>query len=234
MATHTDPSAEPRTPLSKERVLRAAISLADEAGIESLTMRKLGQALGVKAMSLYNHVANKEDILDGIVDAVVSEIDVPSAGADWKTAMRQRAISAHEVLLRHPWACSLFMSRINVGPAMFGYADSTLGRLREAGFSIEMADYAWTTIDNYIYGRTLQVLNFPFDREEYAAATTYLPQIPADEYHYLNELANEIAMESGHDGNVEFEFGLDLILDGLERIRDGTCCQLVSVGRRFA
>ncbi len=220
MATETDPGAGPRTPLTKARVLSAAIELADEGGIESLTMRKLGEALGVKAMSLYNHVANKDDVLDGIVDVIVSEIDMPSHATHWKAAMRQRAVSAHGVFMRHPWACSLMMSRVTVGPAMLRYIDATIGSLREAGFSIETADRAWTTLDGYIYGRTLQILNFPFAPEEYSeAAAAFLPHTPADEYPYLNEFANEIAMESGHDGVVEFEFGLDLILDGLERIR---------------
>ena len=216
MPRKTASSAERRAPLSRERVLRAAVALADQSGIEPLTMRRLGQELGVEAMSLYNHVANKDDILDGIADLVVSEIDVPGRGADWKIAMRKRAISAHEVLLRHPWAAMLIMSRFNIGPGMTRYLNATLGRLREGGFSTEGALDAWNTLDSHIYGFTLQELNLPFDVEETKQVSAdVLTQLPADEYPHLVEVITEI-MRSGRDEN--FEFGLDLILDGLERI----------------
>jgi AcrR family transcriptional regulator len=205
--------------LSRERVLRAAVRLADEGGIESLSMRKLAQDLGVKAMSLYNHVANKDDLLDGIVDIVVSEIEVPNLGVDWKTAMRRRAMSAHEVLLRHPWSTMPLVSRVNVGPAMLRYVDATLGCLREAGFSLEMADRAWNAIDSHIYGFTLQELNFPFETEEYSeAAKNGLSLIPADKYPYLNRLTHDV-IEGRYDGIHDFEFGLELILNGLDRFR---------------
>ena len=205
--------------LSRERVLRAAVRLADEGGIESLSMRKLAQDLGVKAMSLYNHVANKDDLLDAIVDIVVSEIEVPNLGVDWKTAMRRRAMSAHEVLLRHPWSTMPLVSRVNVGPAMLRYVDATLGCLREAGFSLEMADRAWNAIDSHIYGFTLQELNFPFETEEYSeAAKNGLSLIPADKYPYLNRLTHDV-MEGRYDGIHDFEFGLELILNGLDRFR---------------
>src|SRR4028119_775959 len=205
--------------LSRERVLRAAVCLADEGGIESLSMRKLAQDLGVKAMSLYNHVANKDDLLDGIVDIVVSEIEVPNLGVDWKTAMRGRAMSAHEVLLRHPWSTMPLVSRVNVGPAMLRYVDATLGCLREAGFSLEMADRAWNAIDSHIYGFTLQELNFPFETEEYSeAAKNGLSLIPADKYPYLNRLTHDV-IEGRYDGIHDFEFGLELILNGLDRFR---------------
>jgi AcrR family transcriptional regulator len=200
-------------------VLRAAVRLADEGGIESLSMRKLAQDLGVKAMSLYNHVANKDDLLDGIVDIVVNEIEVPNLGVDWKTAMRRRAMSAHEVLLRHPWSTMPLVSRVNVGPAMLRYVDATLGCLREAGFSLEMADRAWNAIDSHIYGFTLQELNFPFETEEYSeAAKNGLSLIPADKYPYLNRLTHDV-MEGRYDGIHDFEFGLELILNGLDRFR---------------
>jgi AcrR family transcriptional regulator len=137
-------------------------------GLAALSMRKLAQALGVKAMSLYNHVANKDDIIDGMVELVVAEIALPSLTVDWPTAMRQRATSAHAVLLRHPWATMALMSRVNVGPAMLRYIDATLGCLVEAGFSYPLADYAWNAIDSHIYGFTLQALNFPFEADEYA------------------------------------------------------------------
>ena len=199
--------------------MRSAIRLTDESGIEALSMRKLAQALGVKAMSLYNHVANKDDIIDGIVDIVVSEIEVPDLTANWKTAMWKRATSAHAVLLRHPWATMPLVSRINVGPAMLRYVDATLGCLLEAGFSSEMADHAWNVIDSHIYGFTLQELNFPVEAADYSAtAADYLPMIPADKYPYMNRLSHQVA-EGDYDGIHEFEFGLEIILDGLDKFR---------------
>lgn len=219
MAKTSNPDPVPSAPLSRERVLHAALRLADKEGIEALSMRKLAQALGVQAMSLYNHVANKDDLLDGIVDRVVGEIEVPSLETDWKTAMRQRAISAHAVLLRHPWATMPLVSRVNVGPAMLRYVDATLGCLVEAGFSFEMADRAWNAIDSHIYGFTLQELNFPFEAAEYSeAAKNGLSLIPADKYPYLNRLTHYV-IEGRYDGLHDFEFGLDLILNGLDRFR---------------
>jgi AcrR family transcriptional regulator len=221
MATQTDPSARPRTPLNRERVLRAAIALADMGGIESLTMRKLGQELGVEAMSLYNHVANKDDILDGVVDLVFGEIAVPSGRADWKAAMRQQAISARAVLLRHPWATRLMQSRTKPGPATMQHHDSVLGSLREAGFTIDMAAHAYSVMDSYIYGFALQQTNLPLDTSQNVAqvAQDILRQLPADEYPHLAEMIIEHAMKPGYAYADEFEFGLDLILDGLEGLR---------------
>jgi AcrR family transcriptional regulator len=216
MSTETAANAARRAPLSRERVLRTAIELADQGGLGSLTMRKLGQQLGVEAMSLYNHVANKDDILDGIVDLVVGDIDVPPAGTYWKAAMRQRSISAHQVLLAHPWAAMLVMSRFNIGPGMTRYLDATLGRLREGGFSIEEALDAWHTLDSHLYGFTLQELNLPFGVEETQnVSASVLGQIPAEQYPYVFEVITRI-MQTGRDE--DFEFGLDLVLDGLERI----------------
>ena len=220
MAKKSDQKPKGRISLSRERVLKMAIGLADENGIPSLSMRKLGEALGVEAMSLYNHVANKDDILDGIVDMVASEIEAPVIDGDWKMAMRQRAISAHEVLVRHPWATMLIVSRANVGPSMLRYVDATIGCLREAGFSYAMADYAWNTIDSHVYGFTLQKLNFPFEPGEYAeVAKQFLPMIPAEQYPYLRGLS-QLVIDGHHDGLHDFTFGLDLILDSLENIRD--------------
>lgn len=220
MAKASTPNPMPPAPLSRERVLRAALRLADEGGIESLSMRRVAQDLGVQAMSLYHHVANKDDMLDGIVDIVVSEIDVPSLETDWQTAMRQRATSAHAVLLRHPWATLPLVSRINAGPAMLRYVDATLGCLCKAGFSLEMADHAWNAIDSHIYGFTLQELNFPFEAADYSAAAAQgLALIPADQYPYLNRLTRQV-MEGHYDGIHNFEFGLELILNGLDRFRD--------------
>jgi AcrR family transcriptional regulator len=218
MAKRTQVRAKQRTPLNRERVLQAALVLADEIGIEALSMRRLGEALGVEAMSLYKHAANKDDILGGIVDLVAGEIELPALGGDWKVAMRRRSTSAHEVLLRHPWATMLIVSRANVGPAMLRYVDATIGCLRGAGFSYRMADHAWNAIDNHVYGFTLQKLNFPFKPEEYApAAKAFLPLIPPEQYPYLNGLSQEV-IAGRHDGLHDFQFGLELILDGLERL----------------
>jgi AcrR family transcriptional regulator len=212
-------SALPSLPLSRERILSQALRLADQGGIEGLSMRKLAQELGVQAMSLYNHVANKDDILDGIVDWVVGEIEVPDLNLDWKTAMRRRSHSAYQVLLRHPWAIMALMSRINVGPAMLRYIDATLGCLIEAGFSDEMADHAWNALDSHIYGFTLQELNFPIEATDYAdTAGQFIDQIPATQYPYMNRLTHQV-MEGQYDGLHNFEFGLDLLLNGLDGLR---------------
>jgi len=218
MATQTDLSAKPRTPLSRERVLRAAIVLADTGGIESLTMRRLGLELRVEAMSLYNHVADKDDIFDGIADLVFSEIAVPSDRAGWKTAMRQRAISARGALLRHPWASSLMQSRTKPGPATLRHHDAVIGSLRRGGFSVHMAAHAFSVLDSYIYGFAQQRGNLTFTTSKEAAvvAENILQQLPADEYPHLAEMIIEHAMTPGYDYAQEFEFGLDLILDGLE------------------
>jgi AcrR family transcriptional regulator len=205
-----------RSSLTRERVLRAAVALADQGGIGSVTMRRLGQELGVEAMSLYKHVQNKDDLLDGIVDLVVGDIDVPPAGTPWKDAMRHRAISAHEVLLAHPWAAIQIMSRFNIGPGMTRYLDATLGRLREGGFSIDGALDAWHTLDSHIYGFTLQELGLPFEvSETQQVSADVLQQLPADQFPHVVEVITKIMKT----GRVEdFGFGLELILDGLERI----------------
>ena len=204
--------------MSRERVLRAAINLADRDGIDSLSMRKLGQQVGVEAMSLYNHVRNKEDVLNGMVDFVFSEIDLPSSGADWSTAMRQRAISARQALLRHPWAIGLMESRVQPGPATLRHHDSVLRNLREAGFSVELAAHAYSVLDSYIYGFTLNELTLPFDTSEGAAevAGNIFREFLRGEYPYLAEMATEHAMKPGYNYGDEFEFGLDLILAGLD------------------
>ncbi len=211
-----------RAPLSRERVLLAAIALADEAGIEALSMRKIAEEFGVEAMSLYNHVANKDEILDGIADLVVSEIRLPSTGVDWKTAMRERAISAREVLLRHPWAPALLESRTSVSPVRLRYFNSVLRTLREGGFSMALAHNAFLTLDSYIYGFTLHEVSWPFEAEERAAAVEHFrPLVAESEYPYVLEVMGYVVEASARNGAkgfaVEFEFGLDLILDGLER-----------------
>lgn len=207
-----------REPLTRDRVLQAAVHLADTLGLEALSMRRLGEELGVEAMSLYNHVANKDAILDGIVDLVVGEISPPDPREPWKPAMRRRAISAHAVLMRHPWATMLLVSRANVGPRMLRYVDATIGCLRAAGFSFALADHAWNAIDSHVYGFTLQKLSFPFKPEEYATqAAAFLPQLPADRFPHLRGMSEEV-VAGRHDGLHDLEFGLDLLLDGLERL----------------
>ncbi|MGW6423130.1 TetR/AcrR family transcriptional regulator C-terminal domain-containing protein [Nocardia sp. NPDC055053] len=208
----------PRTPLTRERVLRAAIELADQEGLDALSMRRLAKAVGVEAMSLYNHVANKDDLLDGIIDLVVAEIYVPEAGGDWQSELRRRATSAHEVLLRHRWATGLLGSRVNVGPAMLRYIDATLGCLITAGFTYEQADRAWNALDSHIYGFTLQAINFPLDPSEYvSAATQFLPLIPPETHPHMHTLAT-LVIDGTHSGLADFTFGLDLLLDGLNRL----------------
>ena len=209
---------EARTPLSRERILRAAIKLADRDGIDSLSMRKLGQEVGVEAMSLYNHVRNKDDVLNGMVDFVFSEIDLPSNGADWTTAMRQRATSARQALLRHPWAIGLMESRVQPGPATLRHHDSVLRNLREAGFSLDLAAHAYSVLDSYIYGFTLNELSLPFDTSEGAAevAGNIFREFRPGDYPYLTEMATEHAMKPGYNYGDEFAFGLELILEGLE------------------
>jgi AcrR family transcriptional regulator len=220
MSPKAGAEAEKRVPLSRERVLRGAIAVADAAGIGSLTMRSLAQELGVKPMTLYHHVANKDEILDGIIDVVFSEIELPPADADWRSAMRRRAISARRVLARHPWATPLMESRTNPGPATLRQHDSVIGTLRRAGFSIQMTAHAFSLLDSYVYGFAVQEAGLPFDRPEAVpeVADAILAQFPYEEYPHLAELATEHVLQPGYDYGNEFEFGLDLILDGLERL----------------
>jgi AcrR family transcriptional regulator len=215
---------EARLPLSRARVLRSAVTFADESGLASLSMRKLGEGLGVEAMSLYNHVANKDGLLDGMVDIVFSEIELPAGGADWKTEMRQRAESARRALSRHPWAIALMESRASPGPATLRHHDAVLGSLRAGGFSIEMAAHAYSILDSYIYGFALTEASLPFDTPEETAevAEMIFNQLPADEYPHLTELTVEHVLKPGYDYGNEFGYGLDLILDGLERAHEAT------------
>jgi AcrR family transcriptional regulator len=209
-----------RSPLTKDRVLKAALRLADEGGIESLSMRKLGEELGVEAMSLYNHVAKKDEVLDGILAMVVGEIEPPSDDLDWKTALRQNAISAHEVLMRHPWAANLWWRR-GEGPERLRMADSMLRRLTEAGFSESLIYHGYHVLVSHALGFTLQALNFPIETKEelQEMAAQFLEDIPGHEYPHLAEHIRQ-HVEPGVSDERAFEFGLDLILDGLERMRD--------------
>jgi AcrR family transcriptional regulator len=191
--------------------------MADRGGVGSLSIRKLAQELGVEAMSLYHHVASKDDLLDGIVDVVFAEIELPSGDADWKVAVRRRAISARQALRRHPWATALMESRSTPGPANVRHHDAVLGILRNAGFSVELAAHAYSLLDAYIYGFALQETSLPFHTAEVAA--TIMAEFPADEYPHLAEIAREHALRPGYEYGNEYAFGLALILDGLDRAR---------------
>jgi AcrR family transcriptional regulator len=216
MATQT----EPRLPLSRDRILQAALELADDGGIESLTMRKLGQALGFEAMSLYNYVANKDDLLDGILDLVLAETEPPSPEGDWRTAIRSSAISVHQGLTRHPWACPLLMSPGHIRPARLQYMDSLLGRLREAGFSAETTYHAYHVLDAHIFGFSLWQANHSYNATQVTdMVAEFARMIPVDVYPYLHEHGEQHMAEGPHDDVSAFEFGLDFILDGLEKIR---------------
>jgi AcrR family transcriptional regulator len=221
MSTQTDPDAAPRTPLTRQRVLRAAVALADRGGVGALSMRKLAQELGVEAMSLYHHVANKDDILDGIVDVVFGEIELPTGEAGWEAAMRRRSVSAREALRRHPWATGLMESRRTPGPANIRHHDAVLGVLRNAGFPVELAAHAYSLLDSYIYGFALQEASLPFHTPEETAevAQEIMSAFPADDYPHLAEIAIEHVLQPGYDYGDEFLYGLDLILDGLARAR---------------
>jgi AcrR family transcriptional regulator len=224
MARSGRPATRPRTPLSRERVLKTALALADAGGIESLTMRKLGEAVGVEAMSLYNHVPSKGDLLDGLIDLVFSEIELPSGTDGWKTAMRQRAISARAVLSRHRWAIGLMESRTTPGPATLRHHNAVIGCLRQAGFPVALAAHAYSALDSYIYGFALQEASLPFDTGEQTSelAQAIVAQFPADEYPHLAEFTFEHVLRPGYDYGSEYQFGLDLILDGLEKALDQT------------
>ncbi|TAK01301.1 MAG: TetR/AcrR family transcriptional regulator [Chloroflexota bacterium] len=215
----TPAAASGRMPLHRDRVLQAAVALADEDGLDAVSMRRLGQQLRVEAMSLYKHVANKDDILDGIADLVVGDFEVPSGDIDWKTAVRRSAISAHQALVRHPWASSLIESRRNAGPARRRYLDALIGVLAGAGFPMPIVIRAIMALDSHTYGFVLQEMAWSFDSENAPEmATAFARSLPAGEYPNLLAMAEMTATAPG-GAAVDFEFGLDLILDGLERLR---------------
>ena len=216
----SSPAAEgspTRPPLSRARVLRGAVTVADAGGLGSLTIRSLAQELGVRPMSVYHHVANKGEILDGIVDIVFSEIELPSVGGDWRSEIRRRAVSARGVLARHPWAIGLLESRTSPGPATLRHHDANIGVLRAAGFSVELTAHAYALLDSYIYGFALQEAGLPFQGPDTVAevAAPMMERFASGEYPYLVELATEYVLKPGYDFGDEFEFGLDLILDAL-------------------
>ena len=217
--TTTNAPATKRKPVNRERLLRTAIALADSAGIAALTMRSLAQELEVKPMALYHHVANKEEILDGIIDIVWGEIELLRGEADWRSAMRHRAISARRVLARHPWATPLMDSRRNGGSVTLGHHDAVIGILRRGGFSIELTAHAYSLLDSYIYGFALQEAGLPFDKETAPeVAQQMMAEFPSGAYPYLAGFVLEHVLQPGYDYGNEFEFGLDLILDGFDRL----------------
>jgi AcrR family transcriptional regulator len=212
-----------RKPLSRQRVLETAIKLADERGVAELTMRKLAKELGVEAMSLYNHVANKGDLLDGMIDLVFAEIDPPAAGGDWKAELRKRAVSTRDALLRHRWAVGEMEGRTSHGPSNLRVHDAVLGCLRAAGFSLEMTVHAYSVQDAYIYGFALQQTDMSSETPEDFAAEAQRQMVDYAEaladYPNLVEVVGGYVAREGYDYEREFLFGLDVILDGLERLR---------------
>jgi AcrR family transcriptional regulator len=224
MATRIDRKAEPREPLTRERVLRAAVALADREGADSLSMRRLAEQLGVVPMALYKHVANKEEMLDGMVDIVVGEIDPPAEGTDWKTAVRQRILSARRALLRHPWASRVIESRSEPTPTVIEYMDSMLGLFRAGGFSIDLTHHAAHAMGSRLLGFSQEL----FDDTTAAPPESEVIQAMAKQYPNIGELVMFITHDDasvvggGCDDQAEFEFALDLMLDGLERLKDAT------------
>jgi len=212
--------AEPRPPLSRERILAAALELADQGGIESLSMRKLGQALGFEAMSLYNYVASKDDVIDGIIDLVLAEGEPPSLDGDWDVAIRASAISVHDAMRRHPWAPSAVMAPGRIRPARLRYMEGLLGRLREAGFSADATYHAYHVLDGHIFGFSLWERAHSFSDQDTAEMMEALERVVTpEEYPYLREHGEQHFAEGPHHDVSAFELGLDLILDGLRAIR---------------
>ncbi|MCA9513447.1 MAG: TetR/AcrR family transcriptional regulator C-terminal domain-containing protein, partial [Myxococcales bacterium] len=206
-------------PLTRERVLHAALQLADDAGLTALSMRGLGRALGVEAMSLYHHVNGKDAVLDGILDLVVAEIALPAPDDGWREGMRRRAVSARAAFARHPWAMRLMESRKEPGPAAMRYYDAVLGCLRRGGFTVAEAASAFSLTDSYLYGFALQEQSLPFETPDELddVAEGILAQLPRADFPHLAEMI-EHAVTSGYTYAAEFERGLDLVLDGLERV----------------
>ena len=207
--------------LSRQRLVVEAIRLADREGVAGLSMRRLASTFGAGAMSLYHYVASKEELLDAMIDVVFEEIELPPQETDWQSAMRRRSVSARQVLARHPWAIGLMESRTSPGPAHLRHREAVTACLRRAGFSVLMATHANWLLDVYVYGFALQEASLPFDTAgEFAdmAEDVFLPQLPPDEFPYLNESAAEL-VAVGYDPAEEFTFGLDLVLAALEPLR---------------
>lgn len=221
MSVRNERQVAPDERLSKQRVVLEAIHLADREGVNGLSMRRLAEALGAGAMSLYHYVASKDELLDAMIDAVFEEIELPPEETDWQSAMRRRAVSAREVLARHPWANGLMGSRTSPGPANLRHHEAVTACLRKAGFPVLMATHANWLLDSYVYGHALQETGLPFDTPDELAnmvEDVYLPQLPPDQFPYLNESAAAL-LATGYDPAKEFIFGLDLILAALEPLR---------------
>ena len=212
-----------RRPLNRERILLTAVAIADDRGVDAVTMRAVASRLGVEAMSLYNHVAGKDDILDGMVDLVIRQVDLPADVEGWREAMRRRAISAHQVFGRHPWAPPLLDSRQSSGPSRLRYYEWVLGTLMGAGFSVDGAARAFSLLDSYIYGFAIQQSNFSAgaDVSPEEMAEAILAAIPVEEYPHLHRMAS-YQMRAGYDAEADFDFGLEIVLDGLQWILDAS------------
>ena len=224
MDRQTEVDAPPRAPLSRERVLGAAVALADEHGVEAISMRRIAQELGVVPMALYNHVANKDELLDGMVDVVVGEIDPPATGAGWRTAIRRRVLSARGALLRHPWASRVIESRTDPTPLVLAYMDSMIGMFRAGGFSIDLTHHAMHAMGSRLLGFSQEL--FDDTAEVGPGMDAELLRELAGRYPHITELVTAITHDqasvvgAGCDDQFEFEFALDLMLAGLERLRD--------------
>ena len=208
-----------REPLSRDRVLLAALAVADEGGLDGLTIRSLAQRLGAKPMSLYHYVANKDEILDGLVDLVFAEIELPEPSGRWREEMAKRARSARQVLGRHPWSIALLESRTTPGPATLRHHDATIGALRAGGFSIAQTAHAYAVLDAFVYGFAVQEASLPFEGPDTVAdiAEPMMEHFSTGEYPHLVAMSAEFFLQPGYDFGNEFEFGLDVILDGLAR-----------------
>ena len=221
MPERVEDRREERPRLSRERVLRGAVAVADAGGIDGLTIRSLAQSLGVKPMSVYYYVANKDEILDGIVDLVFNEIELPEVGGNWRAEMRRRAHSARRVLRAHPWAIGLMESRTSPGPATLRHHDVVIATLRAAGFSRQLTAHAYALLDSYTYGFALQEAGRPFEQSGAVGdvAEPIMEQFSTGEYPHLVEMATDYYLQPGYNFGDEFEWGLDLILEGLARRR---------------
>ena len=209
-----------RKPLSKKRIISEALDIADVQGLAKLSMRKLGERLGVEAMSLYNHIKNKDALLREMQDEVVGRMAKPGDGP-WRDELTKRAHTAHDVLMRHPWAARMILESGDPGPNQLAYVEATLACLIGAGFSYPEADHVWNTLDAYVFGFTIQRLSFPFAPEDYAKeAAAYLDMIPREVFPHLRAMAELVAARE-HDGVQTLDFGLELLLDGFERLRAG-------------
>ena len=220
----SNPGGEGRTQLTRERVVSAAIGLADREGIESISMRRLAQELGVEAMSLYTHVRNKNDLLDGMADAVISQIPLNAGGADWKTALRQMALAAREVMLRHPWAPRVIETRTAPGPAALGYINAVLGTLREGGFTIAQAHQAIHILGSRALGFTQALFDDSGDEDLNPEAAAQLQSQLGATHPYVVEMALAVTHSGALgpcDDDAEFAFALDFILDGLNGLQNG-------------